>query len=86
MRRIPIQLDEATYRALKLRAFREGRSIAALVRESVAKHLDPARPGSIDDFSFVGSGSSTRDRAERTSENHDRALADASRPSRRARK
>jgi hypothetical protein len=34
-------------------------------------------PRSIEEFSFVGSGSSAADRKDRTSENHDRALADA---------
>jgi hypothetical protein len=34
-------------------------------------------PRSIDQFSFVGSGSAPTDRKERTSEHHDRALAGA---------
>lgn len=77
MKRIPIQIDEETHRALKARALREGRSIADLIRESIAVNRRNATPRSIDDYSFVGSGSSAADRKERTSENHDRALAAA---------
>lgn len=77
MRRIPIQIEEETYQALKARAFREGRSIADIVRESIALANRNARPRSIEDFTFVGSGSNPADRKERTSENHDRALAEA---------
>jgi hypothetical protein len=77
MRRIPIQIDEATYQALKTRAFREGRSIADLVRESIAVNTRNVTAHTIDDFSFVGSGSSPHDRKDRTSERHDDALATA---------
>ena len=77
MRRIPIQLHEDMYRALKKRAFEEGRSIASIVRQSVAKHMAPNAPRSAGDFAFIGSGKSSRDRVDRVSENHDAALADA---------
>lgn len=85
MRRIPIQLDEKTYLALKERAFRERRSIAELVRESVAAHQKVDRR-SIEQFSFVGSGSSPADRRQRISEDHDRALARAFSPRGKSRK
>ena len=77
MRRIPISLDEKTYKALKRRSLEEGRSIAAIVRESVRRHLDPERSLRIEDFSFVGAGKPAPDRKERVSENHDAALAAA---------
>lgn len=86
MRRIPIQIDEATYQALKTRAFREGRSIADLVRESIAVNTRNVTPRSIDDFSFIGSGSSPDDRKNRTSERHDNALAIAFESRRKKRK
>jgi hypothetical protein len=86
MRRIPIQLDEDTYQALKARAYREDRSIADLVRESIAMNTRNGPPPSIDHFSFVGSGSAPADRNDRTSEQHDRALADAFASRRRKRK
>ncbi len=79
MRRIPIQLDDKTYRALKSRAFAEGRSIASIVREGVAKLIGTSRR-TIDDFAFVGFGEAAGDRARRVSENHDAALADAIAP------
>lgn len=81
MRRIPIQLDEETYKALKRRAFEENRSIASLVRESVARMLTPGIR-SIEDFSFVASGRAANRPAVPVSEDHDRALADAIRPKR----
>ena len=86
MRRIPIQIDEETYHALKARAHREDRSIADLVRESIAMNTRNGPPRSIDHFLFVGSGSATADRKDRTSEQHDRALADAFASRRRKRK
>jgi hypothetical protein len=86
MRRIPIQIDEDMYQSLKARSFREGRSIADLVRESIAINGKESAPRSIDQFSFVGSGSCAADRKERTSERHDRALANAFGPRKRKKK
>ena len=86
MRRILIQIDEETHLGLKARASREGRSIADLVRESIAANRRNLPARSIDDFSFVGSGSSAGDRKDRTSENHDRALVSAFSARRRKRK
>jgi hypothetical protein len=77
MRRLLIQVDEETHQVLKARALRERRSVADLVRESIAMNRPNDAARSIGDFSFVGSGSSTADRKDRTSENHDRALASA---------
>ena len=85
MRRIPIQIDEETYRALKRRAFEEGRSIAAIVRDSLSR-MSAHRPRTIDDFVFVGSGEGKGDARSRVSERHDQALADAFSPRRRKRR
>ena len=85
MRRIPIQIDDETYQALKSRAVRR-RFIADLVRESIVMNRRNMAPRSIEEWSFVGSGYCAADRKERTSENHDRALAEAFSVRRRRRK
>lgn len=77
MRRMPIQLDEETYRALKKSAYEQRRSIASIVRESLSKTVRSNRLPAIDDFTFVGSGKAARDRRDRVSENHDSAVAEA---------
>jgi len=77
MRWIPIQIEESTYQALKARALRERRSIADLIRESIIANRQNLLPRSVEDFSFVDSGASPADRKDRTSENHDRVLAEA---------
>jgi hypothetical protein len=86
MKRILIQIDEETHQGLKARASREKRSIADVVRESIAANRRNRPIRSVDDFSFVGSGSSPADRKDRTSQNHDRALASAFSARRRKRK
>lgn len=77
MRRIPIQLDEATYAALRRRAFEEGKSIAAFVRESIAEVLGTARSRTptLRDFPFVGIGRSRQGKLTPVSKRHDEALA-----------
>ena len=60
MKRTQIQLDDATYEAVRRRAFDEGRSMASVVRESLARTFGTALPEgrkTIKDFSFVGIGS-----------------------------
>jgi len=84
MRRIPIQLDDKTYAALKRRAAQQGRSIAAIVRESLGRYVDD-RALTSGDFTFVGSGRNASDRKQRTSERHDDALAEAIAPRRKKR-
>ena len=53
--------DESTYERVKNRAFSENRSMAALIREAVDEFLKvPQKPKqklTIDDFTFIGSGS-----------------------------
>jgi len=81
MRRTLVQFDEDTYRRLRQRAYRQERSIAAVVREMVAKGLagSPARerPTTVHHFSSVRAGRSKQGRLAPISENHDAALAAA---------
>lgn len=63
--------------ALRWRAFEEKRSIASIVRECLEKADQTAKPRSVSDFSFVGSGASQQGRLNPVSRNHDRASADA---------
>ena len=60
MNRTRIQLDKATCEAVRRRAFGEGRPMASVARETVAKTFGTATPEgrkTITDFSFVGIGS-----------------------------
>lgn len=79
MKRTLVQLDDATYRELRQRAFRQERSMASLVRELVAKglHDDAARerPRRAAQFSSVRAGRSKQSRLSAVSERHDEALA-----------
>ena len=78
MRRTQIQLDEPTYDMARRRAFSEGKSMAAVVREALTQYLTPgaARPMTMDDFTFIGSGRSKSGDPRPLSERHDEALAD----------
>ena len=77
MRRTQIQLDEATYQALKRKAFDCGVSMSALLRELVRGQLILARaPRSLENFTFIGSGQSKQGRLAPVSERHDEALAE----------
>jgi len=76
MRRVQIQLDEATYENLRREAFLHRRSLAATVRELLRRELGtPARRQRRQEFSFIGAGSSTDPYP--VSEEHDRALAES---------
>ncbi len=70
MRKTMVYLEEEQFRELKQRARREGRSMAALIREAVRRYLqqDGGR-ASPDYFAFVGiaagpRGEATSERAE----------------------
>ena len=81
MKRTQIQLDDATYEAVRRRAFDEGRSMASVVREALSRTFGTAPPKSgqtIEDFSFVGIGSDPNppDGAP-VSVDHDRWYAEA---------
>ncbi|MEX2372456.1 MAG: hypothetical protein WD800_01510, partial [Dehalococcoidia bacterium] len=71
-----------SYRALKDEAHRRGASVSAVLRLLVQEHLVEERPRrrlSIEDFTFIGSGSSDQhpgDPLYPVSEHHDEALAD----------
>ena len=81
MRRTQVQLDEATYEALRRKSYEERRSISALIRDLVARSVETApprsRPRSLAEFPFIGAGRSKQGRLAPVSERHDEALADA---------
>lgn len=81
MRRTLVQLDEATYRELRQRAFHQERSMSSLVREMVAKGLEGdaarERPRRVAQFSSVRAGRSKQGRLSPVSEKHDEAVAAA---------
>jgi plasmid stability protein len=81
MRRTLIQLDEDTHHRLRQRAFKERRSIAAVVRELVTAGLDSEaarrRPTRLQDMESIRAGRSKPGRLAPVSERHDEALADA---------
>lgn len=61
MKRTQIQLDEATYEAVRRKAFEQGRSMASVVRETLAEALGTSdksgeRKLTIEDFTFIGMG------------------------------
>lgn len=76
VRRTQIQLDESTYQALRRRAFEEGCSLSALVREILGDALGTTgkRPSTLGAFSFVASGTSRQGDLAPVSERHDEAL------------
>ena len=79
MKRTLVQFDEETYRKLKDRAFKQGRSMASVVRELVSKGLEPSKRKQFKravQFSFVGAGQSAQGGRAPVSERHDEALAD----------
>ena len=81
MKRTLIQLDEETYRRLRQQAFRQERSISAVVREMVAKGLESdasrQRRTRLSQFASVRAGRSKQGRLAPISEKHDEALAKA---------
>jgi plasmid stability protein len=76
-----VQLDDATYRKLRQRAFREERSMSSVVREMVAngvdRHAVREQPTRISQFASVGAGRSKQGRLAPVSVKHDEALAAA---------
>jgi hypothetical protein len=81
MKRALVQFDLETYRQLRQRAYRQERSIAAVVREMVTRGLEGdagrAKPTRIGQFSSVRAGRSKQGRLSPVSEKHDEALAEA---------
>jgi hypothetical protein len=80
VRRTVIQLDEETYAELRRFAYEQGRSMASLVRETLAGSFGTKKgrrgSGGLGNYPFVASGSS-RPASYTVSEEHDRALGDA---------
>ena len=79
MKRTQVRLDEAMYHAVRRKAFEERRSMAAVIRELIARSVGttPARsrPRRLTEFSFIGAGRSKQGRLSPVSEKHDAALA-----------
>ncbi len=77
MKRLQIQLDEATYKALRRQAFEKHQSLAATVREVLGQallSLPPKRKLRLEDFTFIGSFASGS--PNRVSEEHDEILGE----------
>ena len=75
-----VQLNDRTCHALRRRAFQQGKSMSAIVRETLTSALDatsPARPRTLGDFASVGAGRSRQGALAPVSERHDEALAEA---------
>ena len=83
MKRIPIQIDDATHERLRKKAFAEKRSIASIVRESIDRAFATTTPRSPGDFPFVASGRTKPPADGPVSENHDAAVVDSFRRTRR---
>lgn len=76
MKRMQIQLDEATCELLRRRALERGVSMSALLREVLREHLGAGHaPRRLEDFRFVGSGRSEQGDLAPVSERHDELLA-----------
>ena len=79
MKRTQIQLDDEVHAALRRLAYEQGRSIASIVRETLAKGFQTKRPkkrASLRSFPFVGAGRSEQKTLSPVSERHDEALAE----------
>ena len=81
MKRTQIQLDDATYEAVRRRAFEQGRSMASVVRETLSEAFGTSEAGRrrrIEDFTFVGMASDPAPPPDGSAaENHDRWYAEA---------
>ncbi len=79
MRRTQIQLDEQTYQLVRRRAYEQGKSLSAVVRETLAEAFGqaPARRLALKDFTSVGIGRSRQGALAPVSERHDEALVEA---------
>ena len=86
MKRTQLQLDDETFERLRTRAHAERRSIASLVREALQRADPQPALQQLSDFPFVGAGRSASSTGRPISEDHDRVLADAAAPRRRARR
>ena len=80
MKRTQVQLDDRIYEALRRRAYEQGKSLAAVVRETLAEAFgmtDQGRRWTLKDFKSIGIGRSRQGTLAPVSERHDEALAEA---------
>lgn len=83
MRRMQVQLDDATYEAVRRRACEQGRSMAAVVREALSEAFGAAAgeqdaKRTVEDFTFVGMGRDPDPPADvPVSVDHDKWFAEA---------
>jgi hypothetical protein len=80
LRRAQIQFDEKTYQAIRRRAYDNGCSLSAVVRDLVERGLSPEKPKkrlSLKDLPFVGCARSKQGELAPVSERHDEALTEA---------
>jgi hypothetical protein len=76
-----IQFDEKTYQAIRRRAYDNGCSLSAVVRDLVERGLSLPKSKkklSLRDLPFVGFARSKQGKLSPVSERHDEALAEAS--------
>jgi hypothetical protein len=79
MKRTQIQLDPDTYAAVRHEAYESGRSISAVVRETLASAfgVQPSSARTLADFRFIGAGRRRAPKGGPVSVAHDAALVDA---------
>lgn len=79
MKRLQIQLDEPLYDALRRRAFEEQASMASVVRDALVGSFRTAEPSgrTLEDFGFIGAGSSEPPAGGPVSVRHDEFLDEA---------
>ena len=82
MRRMQVQLADATCEAVRRRACEQGRSMAAVVREALSEAFGAAAgeqdaKRTVEDFTFVGMGRDPDPPAVPVSVDHDEWFAEA---------
>ena len=80
IKRLQIQLDDATYAALRRRAYADHRSISSVIREELQKALLPQKRRkrlTLKEFRFAGAGRTKQGGLSPVSKRYDEALAEA---------
>jgi plasmid stability protein len=72
MIRTQLQLDDASYNALREMAHKQHKSMSAVAREIFHAHLAAKKPIKVSSFTFIGSGASVG--RHDISVHHDEAL------------
>ncbi len=86
MKRTQIQIDEETHAALRRASYEQGRSVSALVRETLSRAYGgrpQGKPRPRKDFCFIGAGRSAQGNLAPISERHDEALDESFSPKKR---